>query len=415
MAATAPPLVSSVRPPAYTSHRVRHSIPAVWMRSGTSKGLFIHKKHLPPSPVLWGPVLISIMGSSQGGKSQLDGVGGATSTTSKVAVVSKSSRPNIDVEYTFVQVAPDQAKVDMTGNCGNMAAGVGPFALDEGLVQVPPGAKEVNISIYNTNTDQRLVETIRVTSDGRFEEDGDYRLPGVVGTSSPIKVAFLSPGGSMTGAILPTGLSQETIYLEETQSQTEKVNVSLVDAANPFVFVDGTTLPSAYHDLDYADQRVLTLVETIRCEAAVRMGLATSHISAGLTRGTPKIAILFRPDEPGVDIRVQSFSMGKPHPSLQLTGAVCLAAALSIPDTVAWKLQQQKQRNSSPDSGIGMETGSKMSSGLLSMCIQHPAGQMTAEISVEVTEDNTVNVKQAALYRTARRLFEGRVFYREQV
>lgn len=125
------------------THTVRHCIPAVWMRSGTSKGLFIHKKHLPPSPSLWGPILVSIMGSSHGDKRQIDGLGGATSTTSKVAVVDRSHRPGIDVEYTFVQVAPDQAKVDMSGNCGNMAAGVGPFTLDEGLVHAAPGANKV--------------------------------------------------------------------------------------------------------------------------------------------------------------------------------------------------------------------------------------------------------------------------------
>ena len=219
----------------------------------------------------------------------------------------------------------------------------------------------------------------------------------------------------MTGAILPTGLNEEVVPLELAKGLTGHVNVSLMDAANPFVFVDGTTLPSQFQYIDYADQTMLALVESIRCEAAVRMGLADNHASAGLTRGTPKIAILFPPDEPGVDIRVQAFSMGKPHPSLQLTGAVCLASALSIPGTVAWKLQQQKGRRASPDSGIGMETPSKMASGVLSMCIQHPAGQMTTEIAVEVTEDNAVDVKQAAVYRTARRLFEGKVFYREQV
>jgi 2-methylaconitate cis-trans-isomerase PrpF len=117
----------------------RNSIPAVWMRAGTSKGLFIHRKDLPTDRELWGQILISAMGSSQGGSRQVDGVGGATSTTSKVAVVAKSNRPDTDVEYTFIQVAPDQMKVDATGNCGNIASGVGPFALDEGLVKAHPG------------------------------------------------------------------------------------------------------------------------------------------------------------------------------------------------------------------------------------------------------------------------------------
>lgn len=121
----------------------RRSVPAVWMRAGTSKGLFIHQKDLPTSRESWGPILISAMGSSQGSSRQVDGIGGATSTTSKVAVVAKSNRPDADVEYTFIQVAPDQMKVDATGNCGNIASGVGPFALDEGLVKAHPGQTEV--------------------------------------------------------------------------------------------------------------------------------------------------------------------------------------------------------------------------------------------------------------------------------
>lgn len=122
---------------------VRKSIPAVWMRAGTSKGLFIHRHHLPTSTTLWEPILLSAMGSSTGRSRQIDGVGGASSTTSKVAIVERSSRPGVDVEYTFVQVAPDQPRIDMTGNCGNIASGVGPFALDEGLVSVPERKKEV--------------------------------------------------------------------------------------------------------------------------------------------------------------------------------------------------------------------------------------------------------------------------------
>lgn len=114
------------------------------MRSGTSKGLFIHRKDLPAAPEQWEPILLSAMGSSQGNVRQIDGVGGATSTTSKVAVVAKSNRPDIDVEYTFVQVAPDRAKIDMTGNCGNIASGVGPFALDEGIVRANLGQTEVS-------------------------------------------------------------------------------------------------------------------------------------------------------------------------------------------------------------------------------------------------------------------------------
>lgn len=140
-------LIYTPSPNVHISLSARKSIPAVWMRSGTSKGLFIHQKDLPVSSNLWEPILLSAMGStSMGGNAkQIDGVGGSTSTTSKVAVIAKSQRPNIDVDYTFIQVAPDQAKVDMTGNCGNIASGVGPFALDEGIVRATPGQMEVRL------------------------------------------------------------------------------------------------------------------------------------------------------------------------------------------------------------------------------------------------------------------------------
>ena len=131
--------------------RRRHAIPSVWMRAGTSKGLFIHRHHLPPAESEWAPILLSAMGSRNGDKRQLDGVGGATSTTSKVAVVSKSNRPGVDVDYTFAQVAPSEACVDMSGNCGNIASGVGPFALDEGLVKAAPG--QTHVRIYHSLQD----------------------------------------------------------------------------------------------------------------------------------------------------------------------------------------------------------------------------------------------------------------------
>ena len=132
--------------PAPILFQKRKRIPAVWMRAGTSKGLFFHERDLPASSKLWDAILLSAMGSAQANSRQVNGVGGATSTTSKVAIVAKSNRPNIDVDYTFVQVAPDQPRVDMTGNCGNIASGVGPFSLDEGLVKARPGQSEVGLN-----------------------------------------------------------------------------------------------------------------------------------------------------------------------------------------------------------------------------------------------------------------------------
>jgi hypothetical protein len=159
--ALSPVEYSPIKTLKYAHPSGRKTLPAVWMRSGTSKGLFIHWHHLPASTHLWEQILLSAMGSSQGDGRQINGVGGASSTTSKVAVVKRSNRPNVDVDYTFVQVAPDQPRIDMTGNCGNIAAGVGPFALDEGIVRATQGQKEVSLA---SPVMSRLVQLLKLTS-----------------------------------------------------------------------------------------------------------------------------------------------------------------------------------------------------------------------------------------------------------
>ncbi|EHA18754.1 hypothetical protein ASPNIDRAFT_186986, partial [Aspergillus niger ATCC 1015] len=381
-----------------SNESVRKSLPAVWMRAGTSKGLFLHRRHLPASKTLWEPILLSAMGSSKGSSRQIDGVGGASSTTSKVAIVERSNRPGVDVEYTFVQVAPDQPRIDVTGNCGNIASGVGPFALDEGLVNIPEGEKEVNIKILNTNTGQHIFETVQVATDGSFREDGDYAIPGVEGTASPIRVAFLKPCGSMTGQMFPSGMHQEMLTVQSRGFGTLAVRVSLVDAANPFVFVDAASLPveASSSIADAADPVFLGLIEDIRRHGAVRFGLAENVQAAGQVRGTPKIAILSPAtgDVDGVDIEVKAFSMGKPHASLQLTGAVCLGAATIIHGTIAWDLAHAKEGKEMPKHGMSLG--------------DH---QIAGATVLGMDRHGAIDVDRVAVYRTARRLFEGRVFY----
>ncbi|KAJ5939303.1 hypothetical protein N7466_002437 [Penicillium verhagenii] len=395
----------------YVPVPTRHSLPAVWMRSGTSKGLFIHQKHLPESIDRWAPILLSAMGSSNGNGKQIDGVGGATSTTSKVAVVAKSQRENIDVEYTFIQVAPDQAIVDMTGNCGNIASGVAPFALDEGLVKSKPGQTEVDVRIFNTNTGQTLVETIQ-TSGGSFREDGNCHIPGVEGTSSPIKVAFLNPGGSMTGKMFPSGKPQETLTVHSRTAGVFQVLVSLVDAANPFVLVDSRSLKINGHAQwpDATDAEFVSVAEDIRREGAVRFGLAADVEKASLVRGTPKIAFLSSPADESSDLDVLSFTMGKPHASLQLTGAVCIGAAMAIYGTVPWHLANGARMEKVPKHGMEIE-GRKIANAV-PVGIRHPAGVIRAETVLGLDGKGNIDVKHVAVVRTARRLFEGKVFYR---
>ncbi|GLA67253.1 hypothetical protein AtubIFM54640_010232 [Aspergillus tubingensis] len=354
------------------------------------------------------------MGSSTGRSRQIDGVGGASSTTSKVAIVERSSRPGVDVEYTFVQVAPDQPRIDMTGNCGNIASGVGPFALDEGLVSVPERKKEIDIKIYNTNTGQHIIETVQVATDGSFREDGEYAIPNVGGTASPIKVAFLRPCGSMTGHMFPSGKHQEMLTVQSRGFGTLSVRVSLVDAANPFVFVDAASLPREASSAitDAADPAFLALIEDIRQHGAVRFGLAENVQAASQVRGTPKIAILSPAsgNVDGVDIEVKAFSMGKPHPSLQLTGAVCLGAATIIHGTIAWDLAHVKVGKEIPKHGMSL--GDHQIAGAVPVGIRHSAGVIHAETVLGIDRKGAIDVDRVAVYRTARRLFEGRVFYR---
>ncbi|RLM00006.1 hypothetical protein CFD26_106005 [Aspergillus turcosus] len=391
----------------------RHKLPAVWMRSGTSKGLFLHRHHLPASTHLWEPILLSAMGSSQGDGRQMDGVGGASSTTSKVAVVERSSRPGVDVDYTFVQVAPDAPRIDMTGNCGNIASGVGPFALDEGIVRAAPGQKELDIRIYNTNTGQHIVETVQVAPDGTFDEEGEYRIPGVAGTSSPIRLAFLSPGGSMTGQLFPSGAQQETLTVQSRTMGTFDVRVSLVDAANPFVLVDAASLPMPMPDNERSpdDPAFLSVIEDIRREGAVRFGLAADPQAAGTVRGTPKIALLSSAAEDDeADLCVLAFTMGKAHASLQLTGAVCVGAATVIHGTIAWELAQKGKRDTRPKHG--MSVGNCQIAPPLPVGIRHPAGVIQVEAVLGMDHKGEVSVDNVAVFRTARRLFEGNVYYR---
>ncbi|KAE8453930.1 hypothetical protein EG329_007706 [Mollisiaceae sp. DMI_Dod_QoI] len=396
---------------------IRYVLPSVLMRAGTSKGLFIQRKHLPIIESEWPAMLLAAMGSREGCPRQLDGVGGATSTTSKVAVISPSSRPGIDVDYTFIQVGVGSEAVDLSGNCGNILAGVGPFALDEGLI---------DIHIYNTNTGRKIVETIQVGEDGKFEEEGGFTMGGVKGTASEIKVAFVDPAGSVTGKLFPTGNRQEPLLVSKVlDMEPFHVQVTLCDAANPFVLVDFASMPQLWHEKDRISTVSLELVEAIRCAGAVKMGLARNVDSAHLVKGTPKIAIL-SPTLTAIstssnvalkhpaDVSIVAYSMGQPHPSFQLTGAVCLSAAIVAFGTIAYDLAKRREITLTPPETpqdtfwIGLEVDVLVKR---QVTIAHASGEMTTEVEILERSDGEVEVKSVGVSRTARRLFEGNVLF----
>ncbi|KAI4744931.1 hypothetical protein E4T50_04697 [Aureobasidium sp. EXF-12298] len=387
----------------------RRALPAVWMRAGTSKGLYLHRKDLPQSQQDWSSVITRVMGSYDADPKQLDGIGGATSTTSKVAVVSRSSRPDADIDYTFVQVTIGAPKLDMTGNCGNIASGVGPFAVDEGLVDVRPGQKQVQVRVFNTNTNSVMIETVQVDEEGHFLEDGDCKLPGLCSVGSRVQMGFSKPAGAMTGSLLPSKRAMNTILMQTSfNSEPIPIQVSLVDAANPFCLVDGSALPDFYHQKGPNAVASIDFIEKIRREAAVLMGLAKSTNEAALTRGTPKIAVLSRPEmdenKPSVDFQVVAYTMGKVHGSLQLTGAVCLGTAACTKGTVAYELRNESlHERTRQDSPIESDEVPEVKT----VRLRHPGGDMDVDVRVDTNDQ----VEEVVVFRTARRLFEGKVYY----
>ncbi|KAI8648360.1 hypothetical protein NCS56_01520300 [Fusarium sp. Ph1] len=401
---------------------VRHSLPCVLMRAGTSKGLFLHRSDLPKKQTEWPSHLISALGSRNNDPRQVDGVGGGTSTTSKVAVVSPSTRPDTDVDFTFVQVAVGKESVDFSGTCGNMSSGVGPFSVQEGLVKPQPGQTEIHVRIFNTNTERIVVETLELDETGQYNEDGNYTIPGVKSPGSEVKCSFVDPAGSMTGSLFPSGQRQQTLSISSCPAiaylEPFSVRVTLIDAANPFVLVDSSSISTILSTLPSPEARH-HLVESIRLHGAVAMGLAPSLKAAAQTRGTPKIALLRSPacrtdkDTKNPDIRVLSYSMGLPHTSLQLTGAVCLGAAVSIKGTIAADLAARESSDeplpptperTPPHDIMGVQ---EMDYYARHVLIEHSKGT----ISVEVVRRGDEEVASCAVSRTARRLFEGRVIY----
>ncbi|KAJ5008142.1 3-methylitaconate isomerase [Colletotrichum sp. SAR 10_99] len=363
------------------------SFPAIFVRGGTSNGLIIHRKDLPPQND-WHTVLPAAMGSPDSYGRQLSGIGSGISSTSKIIVLSPPSRPDVDLDYTFVQVGIKDGSLDMAGNCGNMSSAVGPMSLDESLVDNPEieeldGHKYAAVRIFNTNTSKVILSRFRVNGNPpRYCPDGDYTMDGVPGTNSPITLSFLDPAGAKTGKALPTGNACDWLQLSNDRS----IKASLVDVSNPGVFVRACDLgiPSA-EDLTpqaiEADPSLKAALDEIRRAGASAMGLDPG------VESVPKIALLFSDTRsPDVDIRCLAMSMGQAHKAVPLTLALCLGAASQIPGTLAAQIVGSKPRKS--------------------VVIGHPSGKVDIGTTFEGSK-----IKSADLHRTARVLMKGQVFY----
>ncbi|SPO28001.1 uncharacterized protein UTRI_05144 [Ustilago trichophora] len=387
----------------------RRSIRTVIMRAGTSKGLFINANELPASRAAWQNILPAVMGSPDPFGRQLNGLGGGSSTTSKIAVISQSATPDVaDVDYLFIQCPIEGEKLDFTGNCGNILSGVGPFAFEEGLIPSRVLAPLAAFAKSNGGREEKVALTLRCLNNGQLirstflvrngkpVEFGDVVIDGVAGTGSPIQLDFLDPAGSMCSSLCPTGNPVDMLRVE---GEDLPVEVSCVDAANPFVFVRLTDIDDSLHGDESADilNRHAPRIERIRQAAAVLMGLAPDTATAAKTKGTPKICLVSDP-LPGSDCHVlsRSFSMGRPHPALQLSGGVCLAAACSIPGAIPNEILL-RHRKIMPER----------------LKFSHACGaiEATADVEIDTKSPVGVHVRSTSLFRTARRLASAEAYY----
>ena len=368
-------------------------IPAIFMRGGSSKGVFFHARDLPAERAAQDAIFLSVLGSPDPYGRQLDGMGGGISSLSKAVIIGPPTHPDADIDYLFAQVAVDKPIVDWSSNCGNLSSAVGPFAVDEGLVRVADG--EALVRIHQVNT-KRIIHARFPVRGGKAVTAGDFTMAGVAGSGARIRLDFLAPGGGATGRLLPTGNASDVLHHEG-----RAYAVSLIDAANACVFLDardlgltGTESP----DVIEADPARMALLDALRRKAGVMMGLAATPDAVGLA--LPKIAVVAPPapyraldgaslGAESHDIAVRMISMERAHRAVPLTGAMCLGVASRIPGSVPHRLAGPPARAD--------ETRVANPSGVLS-------------VGAEVREAAAGwHAESAVVYRSARRLMQGAV------
>jgi hypothetical protein len=376
-------------------------IPAVYMRGGTSKGVFFRAEDLPADQAARERLLLRVIGSPDRYGKQTDGMGGATSSTSKIVILSKSARADCDVDYLFGQIAIDRPVIDWSGNCGNLTTAVGPFALSEGLVDGPQDGT-ATVRIWQANIGKKIVSHVPMQG-GEVVELGSFELDGVTFPAAEVKLEFLDPaaedgeGDGAGGAMFPTGNRIDTLDVPGLG----RIEATMITAGNPTIFVDATRLGLKGTELQgdiNGKAELLARAEAVRAQGAVAMGLVASPEEATAKRPhTPKLSFVARPapyvasdgravDARSIDLLARIFSMGVLHHAMTGTGAVAIAAAAAIPGTVVSRL--------APAGTDGQ------------VRFGHPSG--TLVVGAETAEEGGQwIVKKVMLSRTARRLMEG--------
>lgn len=373
-------------------------IPAVYMRGGTSKGVFFLAGDLPADPARRDRLLLRVVGSPDRYGKHIDGMGGATSSTSKVVLIARSSRPGCDVDYLFGAVAIDAPVIDWSGNCGNLTAAVGPFAIAAGLVPAPSHGT-ATVRIWQQNIGKKIVAHVPMAG-GEVVEEGDFELDGVTFPAAEVKLEFLDPGaedGDEGGAMFPTGAPSQLLDVPGAG----RIEATLINAGNPTIFVEARSLGLRGTELQKdvnGNRELLARAELIRAHGAVAMGLATDPAEVTARRpNTPKLAFVARPETyiasdgkvvpaGAIDLLARIFSMGPLHHAMTGTGAVAIAAAAAIPGTLVHRL-------------CPAAPGGRVRFG-------HPSGTLSVG-----AETRSVNgewaVTKVLMSRTARRLMEG--------
>lgn len=372
------------------------AVTATFVRGGTSKAIVFREDDLPQDHARWDAIFLRAMGSPDGYGRQLDGMGGGLSSLSKVAVVGPSTVVDADVDYLFVQVPVDGQRCDYSGNCGNIASAIGPFAVDQGFVTVPADDEAV-VRIHNRNTGKRIVARFGMR-DGRPIREGSLVIPGVSGSGAPVRLEFEEPGGASTGKLLPTGAVRTTLVPADGAA----VEVSCVDAANACIFVpaaalglSGTELPDELEQ----DDALMRRLAAIRVAGSLAMGIASSAKEAASIALIPLVVIISRPqaastldgemiEEGAIGVTARVLSNGRIHRAIPMTASICLAAAAQIPGTV---VNQVAMVGNAP------------------LLIGMPSGVLTVDAQVDAAADD-YRIATGTIFRTSRKLFEGRVF-----
>jgi 4-oxalomesaconate tautomerase len=363
----------------YLSSKVNtaeHKIPCTFMRAGTSKGPFFDMRDLPADAKERDKILLKIMGSPD--PLQIDGLGGTKTVTSKVVMVQPSKRKGIDVDYLFAQIDIEDPIVDTAPPCGNMMAGVAPFAIEKGWVKVT--IPQTKVMVYNINTNS-VIEEIVQTPNGFVQYEGNMAISGVPGTASPIIMNLFDQVGGKTGKFLPTGKLQE---------QIQGIDVTLMDAGTVMVLIKAQDLGLKGDEDEkfFTEHKALMAkIESIRLEAGLRIGLGDVKNSV-----LPKVGILSKQKEKQNNIHSLYFTPHTLHASHAVTGAICVGTALKLKGTVA------------NDVGTTNNTNSEM------IIIEHPSGTIEVMLEMEM-KDGQMQLKKAGTIRTVRKIMEGYVYH----